>query len=252
MGRRVALAIALVGCGRLGFDASSVARDGSLAADALDAPPPSLCAQGGFVMCDGFETDATGFADPPWSSAFNVTVDGAHVDRGALATHAHTPALAANPNYGSQLIDNTNRVTFAAGTTYVRAFVYLPSASSGTFLLAQVDDLSNTQLGKLFLGSGVLELQTSTGTMTGAGAFPTDRWECIEIAATGSTGASTGDGEVAVWLDDMPQFDAKNIDLYPLQQFAIGLGMYGGPARPASDLWIDEVALDSARIGCTR
>jgi hypothetical protein len=204
-------------------------------------------------MCDGFETGT--FADPPWSSAFSITTDAEHVYRGALAAHAHTPMLASNPNVASALIDNTNSATFGAGTTYVRAFLYLASGSSNDFMLTQVGPLSNApgQVAQLFVNPSGLVVIKDTGPTTMASmSLPTDRWACLELAARGSTTTASSDAELIVWLDGTQIADVTGFNMSPSEQFALGLNFYGGLARPASDMWMDEVALDGARIGCSR
>jgi hypothetical protein len=239
--------ILLAACGRVGFDASGGGDAGT------DAPPPSGCANAGLVMCDGFESGM--FADPPWSSAFNLTTDGGHVYRGTLAAHAHAPALAANPSYASTLIDNTNRSTFSAGTAYVRAFLYLTSSSSSDFILAQVGPTSNApdQIAQLLVTSSALAIATDSGpSTTTLTVMPTDRWTCLELAVRGSTSTSANDAELIVWLDGALVVDVTSFDMSPSQQFVVGLNFYGGSARPASDMWMDEIALDSSRIGCAR
>jgi hypothetical protein len=242
-------------CGRVGFDArGGDAPVPDVMIDAPpDAPPASLCATSGLVMCDGFETGT--FRDPPWSSAFNIVTDSAHVYRGALAAHAHTDALPANANYPSAVIDNTNASVFGTNTAYLRAFLYYASGSAQTVLLSEVNPLNNdpTQVVKVFILSGLLQVETDTAAPTSTGvAMPTDRWTCFELAAKGSTTTSSNDAHATLWLDGTQLADVGSFNLSPSQQFVLGLNFYGLPAAPASDLWMDEVALDSARIGCSR
>jgi hypothetical protein len=201
-------------------------------------------------MCDGFETGT--FAEPPWSTNFCVTIDAEHVYRGKLAAHAHTPALTGGGAM-SYLIDNTNRTTLAAGTTYMRAFLYLTGTSSQTIQISAVDPVTNppgqvvsvnTTNGQLYVWGD----QTTT-TLTGV-ALPTDRWTCLEWSVRGSTTTSSGDAEMVVWLDSTQIADVTSFNLSPSQEFT--LGIYDQGVQPATDLWMDEVALDTARIGCQR
>jgi hypothetical protein len=248
------VALGLAACGRIGFDVGGTDAhgDASLGDAPLDAPPPSLCATAGFVMCDGFETGMV--ADPPWSSNFSVTVDTEHVYRGMFAAHAETPAVTTE-GLVSYLIDNTNRATFEGSTAYLRAFLYLTSASASSFSLVAVDPLSNAadQAALVDVNDGELGVLVDSTTMTNTSvAMPTDRWTCLELSARASTTTSSGDAELVVWLDGAQIADVTSFDLSPSQQFVLGLSLYDVGAQPASDLWMDEVALDVARIGCER
>jgi hypothetical protein len=259
-----ALGLAAAACGRFGFAAyngdahgggggGGGGGDGGSSVDApIDAPPPSLCATSSFVMCDGFETDM--ISDPPWSSNFGVTIDAEHVYRGLFAAHAHTPALTATENAQTILIDNGNRTTFGAGTTYLRAFLYLTSASAQSFGIGEVDPLSNAsgQIAAYFVSSGELVIVTDSTTNTPTGVtMPTDQWVCFEVSVRGSTTTSSADAEIIVWLDGAQIADVTSFNLSPSQQFNFGPSLFGEGAQPATDLWMDEVALDTSRIGCT-
>jgi hypothetical protein len=72
----------------------------------------------------------------------------------------------------------------------------------------------------------------------------------LEWSVRGSTTTSSGDAEMVVWLDSTQIADATSFNLSPSQQFT--LGIYDQGVQPASDLWMDEVALDTVRIGCQR
>jgi len=219
---------------------------------ALDAPGASLC-PGSFVMCEGFESGIA--QNPPWSSVFSMSFDAAHVYRGAIAAHAQTPSLPADANYASALIDNTNGATLGTNTAYLRAFLYYAGGSAQTVLLAEVGPKANTpgQLVRIFVQTGELVVETDSVNTTPTGvAMPTDRWTCLELAATGSTTAVSADAHLTMWLDGVQIADRGAFDMSPSEQFVLGLNFYALPAAPASDLWIDEVVLDSARVGCMR
>jgi hypothetical protein len=246
----LAVGLAAIGCGRIGFDAKGGDARGSDArgSDAsVDAPSPSLCATSGFVMCDGFESGT--IAIPPWSTNAGLTVDAEHVYRGALAAHASTLALTAASTF---IIDNTNRATLGTNTAYLRAFMYLTSTSATTTQgLAVVDPLSNaaSQIATVNLANRelVVEVESASTTSTGT-AMPTDRWACLELSVRGSTTTTSNDAELVLWLDSVQIADVTSFNLSPSQQFLFGLTVDN--TQPASDLWIDEVALNTSRIGC--
>jgi hypothetical protein len=208
---------------------------------------------GGFLLCDGFESglgqwtlDTTGGA---------VTVDAAQVARGAHAALFHGDGLAAGNSH--QVVIATARVSYgAAQPLFIRAFVFLPSGrpASGINLLNHqqsvapyggatvgIDDAQNL----IFIdyANGNVYQQSSTALTTGA-------WRCLEweLSGDGANGASH------VWLDDAPVADLaieSGLVVGPAPPFGdIQLGLIAG--APAQDLWLDEIAIDTTRIGCAR
>jgi len=82
--------------------------------------------------------------------------------------------------------------------------------------------------------------------------MPRDRWACVEIAVTSSTTTTSNDAHAVLWLDGTQIADIATFNLSPADQFVLGLNFYALPASPPSDLWIDEVVLDSRRVLCMR
>jgi hypothetical protein len=218
--------------------------------------PPSLCAGSSFVVCDGFEEELGGFKKPPWSSALSqISVDSVHAYRGGLAAHAHSDALPPGSVHFAELIDNVNPGTLG-GTSYLRAFVYLAGGSSIDMQLLETSPISANYLQDVsFVLSGGYPGIAShpSGTKVDMSApFPLDRWVCVEMMVKPSTSATSVDGEAQVSIDGTMRLDVVGLNDSPSEQFAVGIGFDGGDARPASDLWFDEVVLDTKPIGCSR
>jgi hypothetical protein len=103
-------------------------------------------------------------------------------------------------------------------------------------------------------GGGASDLFQHSATV-----MPTDRWVCVEWQFKGDT------SDMHLWLDgnEVPDLAIKNAvgtqdNRQPwtapaFSQLDLGWQMYAGDAGVQTvDQWIDEVAVDSQRIGCTR
>jgi hypothetical protein len=75
-----------------------------------------------------------------------------------------------------------------------------------------------------------------------------DQWVCFEVEA--DTIAQTSH----LYVNDVEvtELARSNLALMQLGITNVGLTMPSSNVQGASDAWIDEVAVDSARIGCTR
>jgi hypothetical protein len=86
-----------------------------------------------------------------------------------------------------------------------------------------------------------------------------DQWVCVEFFMDGANGAP-----VQLWMDGVPvvyYMVAPAPTILPTKKFSlfeIGLQpyhelstiSYGGNAMPLTDMWLDDIALDTKRIGC--
>jgi hypothetical protein len=88
----------------------------------------------------------------------------------------------------------------------------------------------------------------SAGDRQSTFALPTMRWVCFEWAITAGT-----PGLMSIWIDDAPVTDLQAVSWNTPSIFtALELGFALVQSTDPIDLWVDEVMIDRARIGCTR
>lgn len=219
-----------------------------------EAGPPSLCPGSTFLFCDGFEqnlTNWTGIA----STGGEVSVDSAHVYRGTKAMHADIYAIA---DAGATAYAMVQRYGSEPWPThfFTRFFAYVPSpappSTAGLLdLIENAPPYSGTEL-RLVPPDGALGMQTygtSAGLVTwqsAAASSPLDQWVCFEVEV--DTGAETEH----VYVNDAEVTDLmrSGLTLPQLGNVGVGLGFYQPNVHGVVEAWIDEVAVDSARIGC--
>jgi hypothetical protein len=80
-------------------------------------------------------------------------------------------------------------------------------------------------------------------------ALPLDRWACLEMEVDATSGT------FRMWLNDAPVADMTQTFTMQVPAYGIlkvGLAYYQAAAQGKTELWIDEIAVDGARIGCTK
>lgn len=223
----------------------------------------SRCAEAGTLLCDGFEGSAL---DPSWTPEGPVPViDPTRAARGGSSLHVH-----ADGN-GRSYVKHTAIFPVADNAYWGRVFVWfdaLPTApdwAHWTIVGATGPDVPGEirvggQLDPFFGANryGVGTDGGATGDWTnldddgGPVAPAEDRWVCVEWHhdATADTTAFYVDAvehpSLATTAADhggylLPAFDAVWIGWWLYQ---------GGSAPDHFDVWMDEVALDTERIGC--
>jgi hypothetical protein len=218
-----------------------------------DSGPPSLC-PGSFLFCDGFEQGLTKW-NGIQSSAGQVSVDSIHVYRGAKALHANLYAVA---EAGAQAWAYASKYGTVPWPSHVftRLFAYAPSPSQPSIegLLDLVQNGSPYQGLELRLApsNAAVAMETfNTGadkTWQSADASAAlDQWVCFEVEVDTNAGTSH------LYMNDVEitELAQSNLGLPQLGITNVGLTLPAGNVQGASDAWIDEVAVDSARIGCT-
>lgn len=236
---------------------------------------PSSCAGLNSFMCDGFEDKLP--APPQWvdirgSAAGTTGVDGQRAYRGAVSFHIHAGATNAST---TSTLDVGGRVVTTAGAwsvpaaaalqshAFLRAFYYLPALSGGRFAIMEVGRLPTANLPfsgfqvLIDVGGDIVIAQGPAFSPSGPAA-PTGRWFCVELGLDNTV------GEASVWLDGAtaPNLTLSGAPLRkdPLDPSSnlnvnlVALEYFYRLFSPASsfDAWIDEIAVDSARIGCAR
>jgi hypothetical protein len=239
-----------------GSDASSdaPAEAPPLGADAgFGMGGPSRCATAGTLLCEDFENglDAT-----TWSQLVTtdgtVTVDDVHAFRGTKALHVKVV------NTGHKAaISETKTFPIASNVLYARMYVWFDVFTTQVhFTMAEAPQTGAGAWAR-FGGQGG---KFGVGTDHGASGdwlqqdtvpVPVKQWTCIEFELAGDTNM------FHVWQDDVarPALDTgankhAGFVIPPMTSLWFGWQTYSNQAP--GELWIDEIAVDSKRIGCAR
>jgi hypothetical protein len=227
----------------------------------------SKCAAGTAGLCDGFEAAAPGQMGSAFSfevgNGSTATVDATKAYRGANAVHIKT-------NGGGAFITETESFTGTTAATnnemWGRIFIWFETNAnpqSHDVFITLADPDSNAASSELHLAGGsrgILAAQIRTNTdvyrpaIMAAQGMPTSvkfplaepRWQCWEWHTTAeNTLEFYIDGEL------YSPMSVQAADKWPFPVFkklSLGFMQYGN--TPATELWIDEVAVGGARIGC--
>jgi hypothetical protein len=218
----------------------------------------SPCGTGSAVSCQGFES---GGISAPWGTVLTPTgggatyvVDGQRACRGNFSLHLSTPAIAAGA-VGRAFAWEHTLAPAQQGDLFIRGFFWIEQSATGGTLITVYQNASPYQEIDFVVGqSGLAEIHNSVTPRFAAGTlmFPTGRWVCVEMEVL----SSTTSGAVNVWVDEQLTVQETGIVTQPAAPITnIGMGVfYYQPAAavPARDLFVDEIVIDSQRIGCSR
>jgi hypothetical protein len=230
---------------------------------ARDAAPPTLCPSS-LPFCDGFESGTLNLAlwqreidnsDDDLGVKGSITVDPSRSYRGSYSLHIHMDRL---PAYHYPSTWASEQSVVPQPDTYVRAFVYLPAATTAADVGLVFGRNPDYYLWSLGAGNGG-HLAISDGLGNGrqaesASLFPTDRWVCLEWLMSAEV-ADMGGG-TRVWLDGIEVADLTSSTGWPASPFPawvmLGLLPQSNVDVTPVDVWFDEVAVDSQPIGCAK
>lgn len=240
------------------------------------------CAASQLAVCDSFEASGSGAALD--ANVWTVEVSGVEAQialdthraaRGSGSVHVHV----SQGGYRHAMLVHKKLFPVANNTFFGRAFVYLDGAApqehftlfsaSGTLPEASAPTYVRYggELGLLaanYVGNGQMQhagAPMADGSWIDTTAVPTGRWTCMEWEFKGDT------NEMHFWLDgvDVPRLAVVGQSnecckgqvwtAPPYDRVALGWEAYKtaqDATQTGYDLWLDEIALDTQRIGCTR
>ena len=230
---------------------------------------PSRCAQLGALLCEDFEAGNVG--DKPnaqlWASSGTVAIDSTHAARGQKALHLQTSSN------GWATISETKTFPVANNHFFGRMFFWasgIPTNPSGSHWT--VVEGSGTGNGSLIREGGQFDKwgtgsdQGPTGDWTNIDKDPNNapvpptlnHWMCIEWEYDGAKNETRfwWDGVEHPSLHETASMHGGNAVPYVMPQFTqlkLGWMLYQVPMAPGPttfDFWLDEIAIDTARIGC--
>jgi hypothetical protein len=212
-------------------------------ADVGDGVTGHDCASGGYQLCDDFE------GTPPGpGSAWTIIKNGYTVETVADQAHSgtHSVHVKATAGAGYGYIEETK--TFPATDFWLRAYLRLVAPSGGHEVFVGADTSAMEPQGDQVrylnnVGSGKFATNRRAGD-AGKGsstAIPMGSWFCFEVHQTPTA--------VHIFLESKELTDVLTMYAEPtFVSLVLGFERFGGGS--AGDIWIDDVAVNAAQIGC--
>lgn len=218
-----------------------------------DLPPAASCATSTRARCEDFESGAISSArwglSQTAATVSTVTAATGKVYRGSYAMRVEGAASASGFSGG---ISDSDLLTPLSSGFYVRAFFYLvgpgidyaqlgeagPSAGGTGHLLAH-DGRYVTLQDYGYTTPNLYQSSTSR--------LPLDQWFCLEWQV--KRGATQAQGETHVWLNDVELTDLQAVPA-PVGATDFLFVGYTTDRTTAATLYVDELIVDGARIGC--
>jgi hypothetical protein len=253
-----------------GLGADATGTEGDAAGDLAEADRPTVtasCAGGAHPLCIDFED---GTVDPPWSlPASNANVEEGMAAHGRYAMHlSNLHAIPKNGSGQPQLYLRAAQMQGFKNVVWGRFYLYLdPGAPTGHGALVRVND-DKTNWHEVGFESNSYFGDWHTGVVGNPEQYerskdviPKATWACVEFFFDGAAPALPrvwGDG-VEVVFDDIggPATGLQKSGQF--ESFDIGIVFYHGGSLVSygddtppylTDEWIDDIALDTQRIGC--
>lgn len=236
------------------------------------APKPKGCAGGTYLFCDDFESYETGPAtSAKWesvtaSASDTLTIDTTHA-RSGKALHVH---VSQNEFAFAKLKDFAppDGGFYGRVHVWVNEFPSAPDYAHFTLVEAAGDPGSAGVLRPL---GGQYDPETKLAAFgVGSDGGPTGDWTNWKTTAPAKGGSwlclewqmRTADSGIDVWIDSVakPELGVTrtshggndvDLDFPKWSSLWFGWWLYqGGPTPDTFDLWYDDVALSTSRIGC--
>ena len=242
--RATAIEITLVGGDVDGGVDLYTAQDGS----------PSGCPSTTEALCEDFES-TLGSAWTPHMTNGTAVIDTAHAHGGTHAMHFHGNAIVAGADADVR-ISETQTMSPLPSDVFVRAYYLFATTLSTDTQLSALGEAPSPYEGVTLLFDGQeLTVGDTVGTPTTRGtsvSISTYTWHCIEWQVHPAMNTT---GSTHVWLDGtaLPSLTTTEVTnpSAGLSVLSVGAGTYAPPSAVAAyDVWVDDVVVDVARIGC--
>jgi hypothetical protein len=194
---------------------------------------------------------------PPWEAVQEIarlSIDDQWAYRGNRSLRVHFNGAPANEVVQGELTE----IPFVPKEDlFARFFIYVPASvpmTTATRISGLIQDLQTQPKGfGLWLNDFNLEVdRPGYSDVVSTTALPLAAWTCLEWQVTTASA-----GAVRVWLNgtavgDLDLVTDTRLDP-PVGRFVVGFAYFGlHDALGAGDVWIDDVAVDTQRIGCDR
>jgi hypothetical protein len=222
-------------------------------ADTGSGTDASLGPCSGGILCDNFEEGA--IDSSKWPSVFlngaTVAVDTMHAHSGAYALHVHLDNVPANTTYDGLLANNNLPLPAAVN---LRLWVLVPGTppQQSTSYVGYVEGTSpyyGINVGTIGSNPQLTDYGVPNSLLTSTSTVSLTSWICMQTTID-TTSGSTGNVTVSFGGSVVSDLTSTGVWTGPVGQFHVGGWVAAGAAQPAFDLWIDDVYLDSAPVGC--
>jgi hypothetical protein len=236
----------LAGCGRIGFDNS----DGHPSEE--DGPAPS-CSTTTQFLCEEFEAptlDANTWVREEYEGVLEIDETRAH--RGLRSLHARTTGIPVPADDAA--LAAIHHDAQLPSHVFIRIWVYQPGIPTNALYINPFESLDGSgHAVELRNVGGMLRISeyAPVGPSVERDAptiFPSDRWVCLELEIEGLPASGAALAMSTVSVDDSPVSElSTSAPLGPLTIMLFGL-----VDRSLSEVWIDDVLIDTQHIGCVR
>jgi hypothetical protein len=198
-----------------------------------------------FQLCDDFEGAAPGEATSAWKMIKN---GGYVVETVTTQAHSGTHSVHAMATGGSGYAYIEETKTFPATDLWGRAYLRFQAPSGGHEVFVGLDTNVNEPQGDQVrllnnLGGGKITTnrRSDDKSKTSSTSIPMGSWFCYEWHETPT--------ELHIYLDGNELTDVGEMWVEPtLVSLVLGFERFSGGT--AGDVWIDDVAVNSAQVGC--
>jgi hypothetical protein len=218
------------------------------------APAASRCPAPNGAVCDGFESGSISDLWAPNQTGGVFTVDDTRSYRGTRSLHIHTNAVMMG-NSTQMVLNEGSILQRSPSDLWMRAFYYLSSRPAAAITVLGVaqsvapydgDGINVHPDGTLHTFDGLGSYLDSTTTM------PLGAWACLEWHVHLAHDAT---GYQQVFVDGVEARELSTPEptnpTPPVGGEAVGVSVFmATTAVDPFDVWIDEIAIDAARIGC--
>jgi hypothetical protein len=251
---------ALAACGRFGFDSGRGSGDGDggirppidsmTNGDAPDSAALFNCKMSHptALFCDGFEaplneTYAYSILD---NGRAEATTTRAY--RGSRALEVETLAI---NEFKSARWGMFFPSMIASGDLYIRAYYWISAGTQITdhaSILTTGYGVAPYPSAYVLLTPGEITLQSDGNSFTFTRGFPREQWTCLELHIA----VDATNGQVDLNVDGIAAMTTPPTDTLAGQGYTgLDIGLhYATPAQAPVEMWIDELVVDVAPIGC--
>jgi hypothetical protein len=233
----------------------------------------SRCDRDTFLLCEDFESEAPGSpADP---SVWQTPDDRLRVDATRAARGAHALSVVTRSNEGTHFIRSSKIAPAAKKKLWGRLFFWVQSPRPGSFShwtaieatgVHPAGGTARTRVGGIHIPGVENRLDFNYDIWGGRPAgfhevgfevvgqdLPDATWHCLEwMFDVGAREARIfRDGKEETKLAASKSIDGIALDFPEIDGINIGMAIYQDIKADTWKVWIDEVAIDLQRIGCS-
>jgi hypothetical protein len=207
----------------------------------------------GGILCDTFEEgtiDSTKWPSVAQTGATAV-VDTQNAHSGTHALHVHVDAVPSGSTYDALLENDSIALP---PVVYSRFWVLLPGTlpAQSTSYVGYIEGTSpyyGINLGTIGSHPQLTDFGSPSSLLTSTSNVSLANWMCIQTTID-TTSGSTGNITISFGGSVVSDLTSSGVWTGPIGQFHVGAWVPASAPQSAFDVWIDDVYLDSAPVGC--